>query len=94
MRERPASILHDSTLGEILVRYNARARRIIFRYDNGQLICTAPPCTTLQKVSQVAEEMKALGFTGEVESYQIGCTIGVHTGPTPIGIACIRKFDA
>jgi len=40
------------------------------------------------------EEMKALGFTGEVESYQIGCTIGVHTGPTPIGIACIRKFDA
>ena len=43
---------------------------------------------------EVQEEMKALGFTGEVESYQIGCTIGVHTGPTPIGIACIRKFDA
>ena len=43
---------------------------------------------------EVQEEMKALGFTDEVESYQIGCTIGVHTGPTPIGIACIRKFDA
>jgi len=43
---------------------------------------------------EVAEEMKALGFTGEVESYQIGCTIGVHTGPTPIGIACIKRFDA
>ena len=43
---------------------------------------------------EVEEEMKALGFTGEVERYQIGCTIGVHTGPTPIGIACIRKFDA
>ena len=43
---------------------------------------------------EVAEEMKALGFTGEVESYQIGCTIGVHTGPTPIGIAVIRKYDA
>ena len=42
----------------------------------------------------VTAEMKALGFTGEVESYQIGCTIGVHTGPTPIGIACIRKYDA
>ena len=42
----------------------------------------------------VEAEMKALGFTGEVESYQIGCTIGVHTGPTPIGIACIRKYDA
>lgn len=44
--------------------------------------------------AEVAEEMKALGFTGEVESYQIGCTIGVHTGPTPIGIACIKRFDA
>ena len=44
--------------------------------------------------AEVEAEMKALGFTGEVESYQIGCTIGVHTGPTPIGIACIRKYDA
>ena len=44
--------------------------------------------------AEVAEEMKALGFTGKVESYQIGCTSGVHTGPTPIGIACIKKFDA
>ncbi|MBQ9091855.1 MAG: DegV family protein, partial [Anaerotignum sp.] len=43
---------------------------------------------------EVAEEMKALGFEGEVESYQIGCTIGVHTGPTPIGIGVIRRFDA
>lgn len=43
---------------------------------------------------EVAEEMKALGFKGEVESYQIGCTIGVHTGPTPIGIGVIKKFDA
>lgn len=44
--------------------------------------------------AEAAEAMKALSFTGEVESYQIGCTIGVHTGPTPIGIACIKKFDA
>lgn len=44
--------------------------------------------------AEVAEEMKALGFEGEVESYQIGCTIGVHTGPTPIGIAVIKKYDA
>ena len=33
-------------------------------------------------------------FQGEVEQYHIGCTIGVHTGPTPIGIAVIRKYDA
>ncbi|MBR6542569.1 MAG: DegV family protein [Anaerotignum sp.] len=43
---------------------------------------------------EVTEKMKALGFTGEVERYQIGCTIGVHTGPGPIGIACIKRFDA
>ena len=43
---------------------------------------------------EVEAELKAMGFTGEVEQYQIGCTIGVHTGPTPIGIACIRRFDA
>lgn len=44
--------------------------------------------------AEVAEEMKALGYKGEVESYQIGCTIGVHTGPTPIGIAVIKRYDA
>ena len=43
---------------------------------------------------EVVAEMQEMGFTGEVESYQIGCTIGVHTGPTPIGIAVIRKYDA
>lgn len=44
--------------------------------------------------AEVEAEMKALGFEGEVESYQIGCTIGVHTGPTPIGIGVIKKFNA
>ena len=44
--------------------------------------------------AEVTEEMRALGYSGEVEQYQIGCVIGVHTGPTPIGIACIKKFDA
>lgn len=43
--------------------------------------------------AEVEEEMKALGFEGEVESYQIGCTVGVHTGPTAIGIAVIKKYD-
>ena len=44
-------------------------------------------------VTEAAEEMRKLGFTGELEAYQIGCTIGVHTGPTPIGIAVIKKYD-
>lgn len=58
MKECPDNILHDSTLGQILIRYNARARRIIFRYANGQLICTAPPHTTLQRISHAKEELK------------------------------------
>ena len=44
--------------------------------------------------AEVVKEMRQLGFQGEVEQYHIGCTIGVHTGPTPIGIAVIRKYDA
>ena len=44
--------------------------------------------------AEVVEEMRQLGFQGEVEQYHIGCTIGVHTGPTPIGIAVIKKYDA
>ena len=43
--------------------------------------------------AEVVKELQEMGFTGEVESYQIGCTIGVHTGPTPIGIACIKKYN-
>ena len=44
--------------------------------------------------AEVVEEMRQLGFQGEVEQYHIGCTIGVHTGPTPIGIAVIKQYDA
>ncbi len=42
----------------------------------------------------VTAAMQELGFTGDVESYQIGSTIGVHTGPYPIGIAVIKKYNA
>ncbi|MGN1230429.1 MAG: DegV family protein, partial [Anaerotignum sp.] len=47
-----------------------------------------------QFYEEVAKAMKEIGFTGEVEAYQIGCAIGVHTGPTPIGIAAIKKYTA
>ena len=46
--------------------------------------------TQFQK--DVTEAMQKLGFTGEIEQYQIGATIGVHTGPYPIGIAVIKKY--
>lgn len=41
----------------------------------------------------VAAAMQKSGFTGEIETYQIGCAIGVHTGPTPLGIAVIKKYN-
>ena len=29
----------------------------------------------------------------DVEVFQIGATIGVHTGPYPIGVGLIRRYD-
>lgn len=43
---------------------------------------------------EVVAAMRSIGFTGEVEHYQIGSTIGVHTGPTPIGIAVIQRYQS
>ncbi len=48
-----------------------------------------------------AEEFKKMlleslaGYSNikDVEIFQIGATIGVHTGPYPIGIGLIRKYD-
>ena len=47
-----------------------------------------------QFYEDVAAAMKEIGFEGEIESYQIGSSIGVHTGPTPLGIAVIKKYNA
>ena len=44
--------------------------------------------------ADVEAAMREIGFEGEIEAYQIGSTIGVHTGPTPIGIAVIKKYNA
>ena len=32
-------------------------------------------------------------MTEEISLYQIGATIGVHTGPHPIGFGVIKKYD-
>ena len=32
-------------------------------------------------------------FDEEISTCQIGCTIGVHTGPTAFGISAIRKVS-
>lgn len=42
---------------------------------------------------QVEEKLRALGYTGDLPLYQIGATIGVHTGPYPIGFGYMRRWE-
>jgi fatty acid-binding protein DegV len=39
------------------------------------------------------ESLAGYSNVKDVELFQIGATIGLHTGPYPIGIALIRKYD-
>lgn len=40
----------------------------------------------------VLEFLKKQGFDGELGAYQVGATIGVHTGPYPIGFGMVQKY--
>ena len=42
----------------------------------------------------IFEELKTLTNIDSVDTFQIGATIGVHTGPHPIGIAILKRYDA
>ncbi len=44
--------------------------------------------------NRLAGMLKDLGEAAEIRVYQIGATIGVHTGPRPIGIGILEKFEA
>ncbi|WP_434310020.1 DegV family protein [Hominifimenecus sp. rT4P-3] len=37
--------------------------------------------------------LKELGEAAEIQLYQVGTTIGVHTGPYPLGIGILEKFE-
>ena len=37
--------------------------------------------------------LKTYSNINDIDIYQIGATIGVHTGPYPIGLGLIRKYD-
>lgn len=43
--------------------------------------------------AKLLEELGTYSNVKEVELYQIGATIGVHTGPYPLGVGLIRKYD-
>lgn len=42
---------------------------------------------------QLLESMQGYSHIKEIEIYQIGATIGVHTGPYPLGMGLLKKFD-
>lgn len=43
--------------------------------------------------TKLLEELGNYSNVKDVELYQIGATIGVHTGPYPLGVGLIRKYD-
>lgn len=36
--------------------------------------------------------LESQSFSGDVKIYQIGATIGVHTGPYPLGVGILKKY--
>ena len=42
---------------------------------------------------ELLASIKTYSNCDSIDLYQIGATIGVHTGPYPIGLALIRKYD-
>lgn len=43
---------------------------------------------------KLLESLKEYSSISNVDIYQIGATIGVHTGPYPIGVALLERYDA
>lgn len=44
--------------------------------------------------TMLLESLKTYSNITEIPIFQIGATIGVHTGPHPIGLGLIKKYDA
>ena len=42
---------------------------------------------------EVVNALRERGYTQAVELFQIGATIGVHTGPHPIGFGFVKRFE-
>ena len=42
---------------------------------------------------QLLASMQAYSQIQSIDIYQIGATIGVHTGPYPLGMGLLKKFD-
>ena len=40
------------------------------------------------------EDMKTYCSLESLDTFQIGATIGVHTGPHPLGVVLLKKYEA
>ena len=40
------------------------------------------------------ESVKEYSDIKSIDIYQIGATVGVHTGPYPLGVGLLQKYDA
>ena len=43
--------------------------------------------------NQLLASMQGYSKIEEIEIFQIGATIGVHTGPYPLGMGLLKKYD-
>lgn len=43
---------------------------------------------------RVLESVKEYSDIKSIDIYQIGATVGVHTGPYPLGVGLLQKYDA
>ncbi len=43
---------------------------------------------------KVLESVKEYSDISSIDIYQIGATVGVHTGPYPLGVGLLEKYDA
>lgn len=49
---------HDKELGIITARYNARAKRVIARFQDGQFVITLPPGINAKQATRIIDEMR------------------------------------
>lgn len=75
-------IIEDKELGRLVVRVNARARRLIFRTKSDAIYVSVPPRTSVREVEQAIEELRSrlLASRQKLERPQIDLDYRINTG--------------
>ncbi len=51
-------VIEDKELGRLVVHVNARARRLIFRTKNNEIVISVPPHTSTKEVAAAIEQLR------------------------------------